>query len=359
MKSKKYSAIQILRFVAASFVVIDHALSDVIRDTGPLVKTSWALGEVGVIVFFGISGFIMASTQFDSFGSPAKALDFWFRRIIRIVPIYTVATTLQYFNKLQLGGVYSFANYLRSIAFIPYIGEGGHYRPILAQGWTLDYEMFFYLIFALSLLFARGWGFGLSIGVFLLLAALHGTAVVTNATVNFYTGHILIYFVSGMLVALAKHYVDRSSHRLWLPTLSVVAIMGIMTAARTVSYGYPWDWYFLALSFVLVFVCVYVCASCLPAHFNKMQSLFERLGDVSYSTYLFHGFTLGALKILSSRIDQHETTLMLAFVLLSVIVGNLTGLIAYMAIERPLTDFFSRRYRESWGKLSVNLARGG
>ena len=54
-------------------------------------------------MFFGISGFIMASTQYESFGGVDRSVSFFWRRILRIVPIYTVATTIEYLHRMHLG----------------------------------------------------------------------------------------------------------------------------------------------------------------------------------------------------------------------------------------------------------------
>jgi len=76
--AKKYAAIQMLRCVAATFVVIDLAVASLTRNwpgSSRLDHIAWSLGEVGVIVLFGISGFIMTTTQYESFGSVDNSLE--------------------------------------------------------------------------------------------------------------------------------------------------------------------------------------------------------------------------------------------------------------------------------------------
>ena len=150
----KYSAIQILRFVAASFVIVDHGILAIIRNGTNipyLEKYYYSFGDVGVFVFFGISGFIMVTTRYESFGSVRSSVDFMLSRIIRLLPIYAIATTLKYINKCHAGDECNFIYYIKSLLFIPYIAEMETlYRPTIRQGWTLNYEMFFYLVFAIS-----------------------------------------------------------------------------------------------------------------------------------------------------------------------------------------------------------------
>lgn len=342
--AKKYEAIQILRFVAATFVVIDHAISTVIQNWSnapQLSPIAWSFGEAGVIVFFGISGFIMASTQYESFGSTDKSIDFLLRRIIRIVPIYAIATTIEYIHKMHAGADYNFLNYIRSLLFIPYIGEGGLYRPILGQGWTLNYEMFFYLVFAVSLSLSRPMGFLLSIAGFTLLAALSGTVTVNNVTATFYLNHILLYFICGMVVAVVKKHHDRTTDKLLSPMLLLMLLM-VITAALNVILKEP---YFLLASLISVFICVYACASCVPTRSNKIQAALERLGDASYSTYLFHGFSLGAIRFLSNRIGNSEYTIAIIFVIFSILVANFAGLVIFTFVELPISRFLKRHDR--------------
>src|ERR1700747_1307858 len=87
--------IQALRGFAACLVVIGHAF-------GPLIERGllpqwvavgrYSLGGLGVYTFFVISGFIMVNMSYHDFGHAAKSISFAERRIIRIVPIYWIAT---------------------------------------------------------------------------------------------------------------------------------------------------------------------------------------------------------------------------------------------------------------------------
>ncbi len=54
---------------------------------------------------------------------------------------------------------------LKSLFFIPYLNFANEHRPVLPVGWTLDFEMFFYALFAMCLIFRR------TIGSVLLFAA--------------------------------------------------------------------------------------------------------------------------------------------------------------------------------------------
>ena len=127
----KITNIQVLRFIAAFSVMMVHL---------PLI----GFGIWGVDIFFVISGFIMM------YVTEKNHKNFFLKRLIRIIPIYWILTF----------GVFSVAilkpdllnnttadyeHLLKSLFFIPFNkNETGHF-PILFLGWTLNYEMIFYL----------------------------------------------------------------------------------------------------------------------------------------------------------------------------------------------------------------------
>ena len=341
-----YSGLQILRFVAASFVVIDHAILQVTLNWSAipkLQKYAYLFGEVGVIVFFGISGFIMVTTRYESFGKLKSSIDFMLSRTIRILPIYAIATTLQYINKFRLGGDYNFINYIKSILFIPYISsENGLYRPILGQGWTLDYEMFFYLIFAISLSLPRTKGLFLSILVFLVLASFNDANIDYSIVLRFYTNHILLYFICGMLVGIVIKYHYNSINKLFYPMILVVLLMLITVILKPITD----PTLYLCLSLIIVFICVYVCANCQPNRRGRFQTLLGRLGDASYSTYLFHGFFLGASKSLAHHIGDGQYVNVIVFVIFCIVGANLIGLFTYNFVELTVTGYVNKHYKK-------------
>ena len=91
-RMKDVSNVQVLRGLAALGVVVAHAQGELIyRDApNPLPSLEW--GAFGVDVFFVISGFVMAYASANAFGSLRSVWPFMIRRIIRIAPLYWIAT---------------------------------------------------------------------------------------------------------------------------------------------------------------------------------------------------------------------------------------------------------------------------
>jgi len=87
------TGLQVLRAVAALLVVCHHTL----KESRPLFAhgipaSLVVMGASGVDIFFVISGFIMYYANHDHFGQANTSIDFFVRRIIRIVPLYWLCT---------------------------------------------------------------------------------------------------------------------------------------------------------------------------------------------------------------------------------------------------------------------------
>lgn len=333
--SQKIYGLQVLRFAAASGVVIDHAILQVAGQRAaddPLLRVSWFIGDCGVILFFAISGFIMMVTNRDKFGSSSSAIAFLTSRLLRIFPLYFLVTTAQFINKFYSTPLYTFENYGKSLLFIPYIGDDGHMRPILGQGWTLNYEMFFYLIFALSLTLPKR--LGLSICIVLLAILGFGSGGPDAPSVAmFYTTPLLFYFVFGIGCALAIEQTKVS-----IPASPQIFAGLALPIAATVAIGFLYGDapFATAARIALVSGCVFICANMRQSNGTLVERIAEYLGDASYSTYLCHGFVLGAAKVLSSRIVGGNLVMMIGFILLMIVVANVGGALVFTFIERPI-----------------------
>src|SRR6266567_3039596 len=151
VSTEHISSIQYLRAVAATMVVYHHA-----RDRLPGFSEAFPspIGQAGVDLFFVISGFIMVVTTWSKPVSPGV---FMLRRVIRIAPTYWIYTTLLAFFILVFPSVLKLevtpAHYLYSLLFIPHVSPlDNSVSPLLQLGWTLNYEMFFYCVFAVTLI---------------------------------------------------------------------------------------------------------------------------------------------------------------------------------------------------------------
>lgn len=206
----KLPNIQVLRACAALMIVIYHCGIETGRLSGAVGggklfdETAWGSG---VQLFFAISGFIMVVTSARAFGSPSAAIDFMRRRIIRIVPLYWLVTTFALAAILVAPGLskappgdplYVVASYL----FWPYVRLTGDIRPLATPGWTLNLEMLFYVVFAVSLLFRRRVGLSFLFASLGLLVAARVCGLLPGVALNFWGDPIVLGFLFGAAVGI-------------------------------------------------------------------------------------------------------------------------------------------------------------
>lgn len=297
-------AIQVLRAIAALMIVLSHAQNDALNEAlkagvgfTRLTALPW---DAGVDLFFVISGFIMVYSTQRLFATPGASRIFITRRLIRIVPLYWLITAI---SLLVLGyvawlGRRAFPSLLEvasSLGFVPFARPGdGQPRPIAAQGWTLNYEMFFYLIFALFVGFRRDVAVA-CVAVTLALAVGIGAIVKPNTTALAYWSHpIVLEFVLGALTALAWQRGIRLKRSMVLPLIIVglaalaldlngMAKIGPIAVdpnglGRLLACGLPMTLIFGA------------SALAEPGFLERglLSSSLILLGDASYALYLFH-----------------------------------------------------------------------
>lgn len=313
--AKTIASLQILRFLAALIVVLDH-LGFVGQATAHGLGLSFYFpefsGRFGVDIFFVISGFIMVyiTTDRDDANRERWAASpggFFADRVARIVPIYFVATFCYVILYFISGNFtrWSPLHFMASLLFFPYFDLETHLpQPVLSQGWTLDYEMFFYLIFSVALFFRR------SIGLLLLcltfLALVFVGQMLTYETgqsfaltpmaeradllpLRFWTHPIILEFLVGILLALARDFLLRSDRLVGFqhPILVCIIIMtGCIFILNKSNHDSTWVATLRSISAVLVVaVCVLTRQS---RDLSKIQQLLVFLGGCSYSLYLFH-----------------------------------------------------------------------
>ena len=134
-----FDSIQALRGIASLLVILVH-----IRF---LNRNAFA---VGVDIFFCISGFMI---MFSTHTGPKYFLR---KRLFRILPLYYLMTIGTFFLLVLFPGMFqeSRANpvfLLKSLLFIPFDPGGGLIQPLMRVGWTINYEILFYIIFFLAM----------------------------------------------------------------------------------------------------------------------------------------------------------------------------------------------------------------
>lgn len=321
----KLYGIQYLRALAAIAVVIFHAAE---RTGG-----HFAIGAAGVDIFFVISGFIMWVIAENRPISPGR---FLLDRLKRIAPIYWIATLVMVGGamaglfpnlKLTLGHIFG------SLFFIPHRSpSSGELWPVLVQGWTLNYEMFFYAVFAAVLFLPSRLRFGALALVFIGLVTCGALFNPQQSVLAAFTRPIMLEFLAG--AALGK---------LWIAGMMPSARTGLLLiAASFAGFAFigltymgwnPYIFCLLATALVLG-VLALEKAAIVP----KLAPL-AYLGDGSYSIYIWHTMVISVVAKIGSAIALPGWSI----IVLSTIGGTIGGLVAYEMLEKPLTRLLKKK----------------
>ena len=261
---QKLRSIQVLRAVAACAVVVLHAYPD---PRGAVGNANY--GAFGVDLFFVISGFIMANV---AQGRTATA--FLSDRLWRIYPLWWVAV-LPWLFWLPRGPFFIAS----SLTLWPIYGAG-YFVPVLKVGWTLSFELLFYLAMTIAIA-TRAW---VPLAAYALLLA--ASLTTSGALLHFIGSPMALEFLMGVIVA-------RLPRRQILGALIPAGLLLLaLTAPGTGDVESS-----LGVQFALMRALQWgVPAALIVWGTLSLESLFEvslfdvpvALGDASYSIYLFH-----------------------------------------------------------------------
>jgi len=299
---------------------------------------------VGVDIFFVISGFIMIYTTADLFGQPGAARVFLTRRIVRIVPLYWMITAgliLIYLvaPKILTLPIEGWRSIDTSFFFIPDLRANGEIRPIMALGWSLNYEMFFYAVFAVCLLAPLQRATLYLIGLFVGISILGATVTMPTVALTYWTNSIILEFLFGALLALAC----RAKFSLSAGAALALIVAG---AACAVVLGPFWGMDQVLPRFISggVAATLIVAAAAFGPRLSAswLVTPLVVLGDASYSVYLTHPFAIRPIRNIWMALDGSALPLGL-YLIVCALVAITAALIVYRLIEKPTTDALRRR----------------
>lgn len=345
MPSGKYvdriNSIQILRAAAAMGVVLAHlsVSFDIIFHEKDKIFNLF-MGNTGVDLFFVISGFIMLYTSESLFAAQAGGRRFLRKRIIRIIPLYWLTTSYALWPMLKSTSFHPSLGLLKTIFgsyfFLPFpLGSTG--GPILIVGWTLNYEMFFYLLFSL-MLFANRLRAACLTTVAIFLCVLIGRLLDGHLSVFWvhFTNPLMLEFVMGLWIAIVYRADVRIS-----PILSALLIaIGIVLIISSSSTGDQNIYRALTWGggYALIVAAVAL------ANTGAASALWRPVvlvGEASYAIYLTHWFVImkpphllmAAAPALSSPIFYS-----ISIVALAVAVGMAT----HFLVEKPIMRILAK-----------------
>jgi exopolysaccharide production protein ExoZ len=320
-------------------VVVVHCnvqLEDIFNIKGAL-PFGWASG---VDIFFVISGFVMTVSSQSLISLPHGMSIFLKRRVERIVPLYWIATTLKIVlvtisPGIAINAIGSSWHIISSYLFLPTLNAAVPH-PVLSAGWTLNYEMLFYLLFAIAL----GMGWPLlrvlvpALGVISAVAFIaHGRGPIL---LNSYDP-IVLEFLGGVLLAravLAKK----------IPSVLVSSMMGVIGLTLLIMNQRGDQSLLRVFVWGLPALAVVTGAVGLEERFGRrIPRWLLDIGDASFAIYICHGFVLPLSGFLARRMRVGGAAEVFFVVFLGLVVATTFGVAINRVVERPIMRYLRGR----------------
>lgn len=334
----RYRSLDGLRGMAALTVVVSH-FSNETDFAGSLL--GWGGGQIGVMLFFCLSGFLMGRLYLDETPSVSAVLGYFRRRVARVVPLYLAVVAVSYWWWNAHGSPWPFyrvnaSNLLEHLLF---------WRGVDVL-WTIPVEVQFYLVFPLL------WALGYRSKRALLAALLILTVAV--ALMRFPTVPGLLEYLPFFLAGVAVSQIDeRPGFRgsdvafalgVMLYVLSFPQILKAIglpagNPIPALTFKAPW---FSPFYLVLVpgLLWISLCSRLASRTLGSQWAVF--IGMISYSIYLLHYVVLRV--VTSFPPLKHHPALTFPFFLAAVL---LLAWLSYRYLEAPLRSAISgRKVRE-------------
>ena len=317
----KLDTVQVLRFLAAFSVMMVHI---------PLL----GFGIWGVDIFFIISGFIMM------YVTEINDKNFLIRRIIRIVPLYWILTfgvflialiKPEFLNNTTA----NFEHLFKSLFFIPFNkNDIGHY-PILFLGWTLNFEIVFYILFSLSLVFFKKNKFIFSSIIIIFFVSINSLLAEKNFIFSTYCSHMFFEFILGMAAYKIWRRFEKkipisvtNNVSFLLGFILLTFLMNYLNLSRIFAFGVP---SFFLLLYFLFFL-----------NHLKFPRILILLGDASYCIYLIHPYLIQFFyKVMNiGKFNFFIQSLLTIFISIIVLI---ISILIFKLVELPINKYFKRK----------------
>lgn len=320
---KHFQNIDLLRIIAASAVVIFHT-GAMLNSRGMDIKILEGLQSLlssGVHLFFVISGFVISSSLFSK--KIHSSSRFIKSRIRRIFPLYVLLTSLTFlvFNISHDYGIskikFNWEELVTSLFLLSKIK--GDSVPIIQQGWTLEYEMCFYLVIGVCLFLKKS-----GIAILVACAFLSLLSLV-------YSDTWFLLFVIGVLTSFfARKVSNCKSLFLYLAAIffSIMSFLIICSRITLNSIGY-------GLFYALI---LFIAATSVQLSSTRLIIL----GQISYATYLVQGLVIGAAYQIVPTMNNFN---LLYYILISTLILSTCLIIGYI-LNKYFDQKVSKKLRD-------------
>jgi exopolysaccharide production protein ExoZ len=342
--------IQALRGIAALLVLWAHLKFPVAALSPGSERISWintAHGAIGVDLFFVISGYVISMTACKRHHRP---LDFFLARIARVAPLYLAVFPLAFLHKAYVSWpAIPWRSAWNGLFYLPIFDWNDYTLPPLAVGWTLSFEMWFYVAFALLL---NVWK-PTKVALLLPLLFFAGAGAMTLYHGAWYLPRFLFHpfvleFAFGCIVFQTQNAVKAVAS--WLLLAGGLFYMLVFSRhtgflgwhVDLLSQHMDWAWERVLLwGFPSALVAAGLVGLERNSHLVLPRALVW-LGGISYSLYLTHWFSVMIFAALGKKLGLHDLAAVMVVVVISTLV---VAWLCWRWVEQPLT-----KRAQAWAK---------
>ncbi len=284
-------------------------------------------GYFGVDILFVISGYvIMLSTE--------KNTDYFLtKRIIRVIPLYWLITFFTFIilrinPTLSIMSVADIKSLIYSLFFIPHINPAGFDTPLLAVGWTLNYEIYFYLIFFLAVKISHK--YRLYVATLLLIFMTIAGKLFADIYIISCLGDTIIWeFILGMFLYLFFEKFNIDKIKISVPVNGLISLVLIIYLFIDPLYSYTRSLVLGVPALLLVFF--------VKILFNKKEiaKILVITGNISYSFYFIAFYADKVFYLLS---NDKSLFIKITLLLVAIIITWILSYISFQIIEVKLTN---------------------
>ncbi|MGN6645171.1 MAG: acyltransferase family protein [Cytophaga sp.] len=339
MKDKiTYSGLQNLRGIASLLVLFFHAYSTFNRlnfdGAGEYLFDS---GFIGVDIFFIISGFVISNSVFEKDITSFKQFaDYLKKRWFRIAPAY-IFWTLFFIVFYLKDGNYFTSNLnmlIKSLCFLP----GDWEYPPLPTGWTLNFEMYFYVLIGVFV-FIRQKKLLL---IFLAICPVIGFFVETDIIYldKIVLSKYILEFLAGILIYRFRNSIELSK--------TLTDLFFYITTCIIVVLYFLHGLHIHIINVMLFSILVYLLIK-MEAYRTFKNPVLNFIGDSSYSIYLSHMPVLSYFPLIFKYkfgfSDAFINSSACDFILILIVL--ICSFISYVCIEKPFIALSKYSFRKS------------
>jgi exopolysaccharide production protein ExoZ len=348
-KNGKIDSIQALRAVAVILVIYAHAIDSANENLGKSYQTQFFYledwGAIGLDLFFIISGFIIA-TVLPAYAKRKAWKDFFVKRFTRIIPLYWLLSIVAAFTITKASPSIKAAS-LKTIFFFPIFDVKEFYFPLISVGWSLSYEVYFYVLAGLLLIAGSKRLNAGNVTIIVLLSLVGYLVNPTNVFIKFITSPLLLEFAIGVTAAVIYKQATEFIDKRWLkPAAIIIAITGAALMVATIFTGYKnlseaaivinFNHPALYRSLIWGVPCgmlVFGLTLAEKTFALAIPKLLIRVGDASYSAYLIQGFVIYYFTLLYKLAVNSNPDL---YIVVCTVVCTIVSIPIHLYIEKML-----------------------